>query len=144
MIQDKLQGTKTELLDFQNPSKEKFEEQRKKLESSKTQVEGYTDEKVNLKRQMQEIRASSGTGLINLKNSTRSLELSTYFDNTAKRQEQPHKRTQQSMRNCENNSLKEQQSQQRQSSNISSSTQQQQSNSRYLHCVVVIYCHLKT
>ena len=132
MIQDKLQGTKTELLDFQNPSKEKFEEQRKKLESSKTQVEGYTDEKVNLKRQMQEIRASSGTGLINLKNSTRSLELSTYFDNTAKRQEQPHNRTHQSMWKRENNSLRDQQSQQHQSSSISNSssnTQKYQSSS---------------
>ena len=48
-LQDKLQGTKTELLDFQNPSKEKFEEQRKVLESSKSKMEGYTDEKVNLK-----------------------------------------------------------------------------------------------
>ena len=54
-LQDKLQGSKTSLLDNQDPSKEKFEEQRKDLESSKTKMEGCTDENVNVKRQMQEM-----------------------------------------------------------------------------------------
>jgi hypothetical protein len=78
-LKDKLQGTTTVLLDFQNPSKEKFEER----------------------------WVSSGTGLINLENSTRCLELRSNFDNTAKRQEKPHNRKQQSRRNRENNYLKE-------------------------------------
>ena len=73
-LQDKLQGAKTALLDCQSPIKEKFEEQRKELESSKTTMSGYTNEKVNVKRQIQEMRVSSGTGLINLENSTRCLE----------------------------------------------------------------------
>jgi hypothetical protein len=73
-------------------------------------MEGCTDENVNVKREMQEMRVSSGTGLINLENSTRCLELSSNVDNMAKRQERPHNRPQQSMRNRENNSLKEQKS----------------------------------
>ena len=116
-------------MDFQNPGKEKFEDPRKELESSKTKMTGYTNEKVNVKRQIQEIRVSSGTGLINLENSTRCLD---YFDNTAKRQEQPHNRTHQSMWKRENNSLRDQQSQQHQSSSISNSssnTQKYQSSS---------------
>ncbi len=48
------------LLNFQ---KGKFEEQQKKLYSYKTKIEEYKDEKVNLNRQMQEMRVSSGTGL---------------------------------------------------------------------------------
>ena len=94
-------------MDFQNPGKEKFEDPRKELESSKTKMTGYTNEKVNVKRQIQEMRVSSGTGLINLENSTRCLELRSNFDNTAKRQEKPHNRTQESRRNRENNYLKE-------------------------------------
>ena len=45
VLQAKLQETKTALLDLQNPSKEKFEEQRKELELHKTKMKGYTDEK---------------------------------------------------------------------------------------------------
>ena len=59
------------LLNFQ---KEKFEEQQKKLDSYKTKMEEYEDEKENLTGQIQEMRVSSGTGLINLENSTRCLE----------------------------------------------------------------------
>ena len=39
----------------------KYEEQRKELESSKTNMEGCTEENVNVKREIQEIRVSSGT-----------------------------------------------------------------------------------
>ena len=66
-----------ELLNFQ---KEKFEEQQKKLYSYKTKIQEYKDEKVNLNRQMQEMRVSSGTGLFHLENSTRCLQLRSNFD----------------------------------------------------------------
>lgn len=97
-------------MDFQKRRREKYEEQRKELESSKTKMEGCTDENVNVKREIQEMRVSSGTGLINLENSSGCLELNSNFDNMSKRQERPHNRPQQSVRNRENNSLKEQQS----------------------------------
>ncbi len=93
-------------MDFQKRRREKYEEQRKELESSKTKMEGFTDENVNVTREMQEMRVSSGTGLINLENSTRCLELSSNFDNMSKRQERPHNRSQQSMWNRENNSIR--------------------------------------
>ena len=48
-LKDKLQGAKTTLLDFQNRSREKFEEQQQELESSKTKMEEYKDETVILK-----------------------------------------------------------------------------------------------
>jgi hypothetical protein len=46
-LKDKLQGSKTTLLNFH---KEKLKEQRKEFESYKTKMEEYKDEKVNLKR----------------------------------------------------------------------------------------------
>jgi hypothetical protein len=91
--EDKLQGAKMVLLNFQ---KEKFEEQQKELDSYKTKME-YEDEKENLNRQMQEMRVSSGTGLLDLENSTRCLQLGSDFDTSANRQQQPHTRTQQRM-----------------------------------------------
>ena len=48
-LQDNLQGATTALLDFQNRSREKFEEQQQELESSKTKMEEYKDETVILK-----------------------------------------------------------------------------------------------
>ena len=48
-LKDKLQGAKTALLDFQNRSREKFEEQQQELESYKTKMEEYKDETVILK-----------------------------------------------------------------------------------------------
>ena len=80
------------------------------MESSKAKMEGCTDENVNVKREMQEMRVSSGVGIINLENSSGCLELNSNFDKMTKRQERPHNRPQQSMWNRENNSLKEQQS----------------------------------
>jgi hypothetical protein len=77
VLQAKLQGAKTALFNFH---KEKFEEQQKELDSYKTKREEYKDEKVNLKRQMQEMRASCGTGLLDVKNSTRCLQLSSDFN----------------------------------------------------------------
>ncbi len=53
----------------------------------KTKMEEYKDEKVNLKRQMQEMQVSSGTGLLDLENSTRCRQLSSDFDTSVKRQE---------------------------------------------------------
>ena len=58
-LQDKLQGTKTALLDYQSCCRAKFEEQQKELESYKTKMEEYKDETVSLKRQIQEMRVSS-------------------------------------------------------------------------------------
>ncbi len=55
----------------------------------------------------QEIRVSYGTGLLDLKHSTRCLQLSSDFDTSAQQQQQPHTRTQQSMQNHHNNSRKE-------------------------------------
>ncbi len=49
-----------------------FEEQQKELDSYKTKMEEYEDEKENLNRQMQEMRVSSGTGLLDLEHSTRT------------------------------------------------------------------------
>ena len=86
-LQDNLQGAGTALLAFQKRRREKFEEQRKELKSSKTKMEGCTDENVIVKREMQEMRVSSGTGLLNLETFTRCLEVSSNFDNVAKRQE---------------------------------------------------------
>ena len=40
-LKDKLQGAKTTLLDFQNRSREKFEEQQQELESYKSKMEDY-------------------------------------------------------------------------------------------------------
>ena len=45
-------------MDFQKRRREKYEEQRKELESSKTKMEGFTDENVNVTREMQEMRVS--------------------------------------------------------------------------------------
>jgi chromosome segregation ATPase len=88
-LKDKLQESRTTLLDFQNRSKEKFDEQQQELESYKTKMEEYKDETVSLKRQMQEMRVSSGR-LLDLKNSTRCLQLRTNFHNSGEGQEQPH------------------------------------------------------
>jgi hypothetical protein len=55
----------------------------------------------------QEMRVSYGTGLLDLKHSTRCLQLSSDFDTSAQRQQQPHTRTQQSMQNRHNSSRKE-------------------------------------
>ena len=71
-----------ELLNFQ---KEKFEEQQKELDSYKTKMEEYEDEKENLNGQIQEMRVSSGTGLLDLENSTRCLQLGSDFDTSTKR-----------------------------------------------------------
>ncbi len=71
-----------ELLNFQ---KEKFEEQQKELDSYKTKMEEYEDEKENLTGQIQEMRVSSGTGLLDLENSTRCLQLGSDFDTSTKR-----------------------------------------------------------
>jgi hypothetical protein len=49
----------------------------------KTKMEEYKDEKVNLKRQMQETQVSSGTELLDLENSTRCRQLSSDFDTSA-------------------------------------------------------------
>jgi hypothetical protein len=65
VLQAKLQGAKTALFNFHI---EKFDEQQKELDSYKTKREEYKNEKVNLKRQMQEMRASCGTGLLDVKN----------------------------------------------------------------------------
>ena len=60
----------------------------------------------------QEMRVSYGTGLLDLKHSTRCLQLSSDFDTSAQRQQQPHTRTQQSMQNRHNSSRKEESEQQ--------------------------------
>ena len=112
-LQDKLQETRTTLMDFQNRNKEKFEEQEQKLKSYKTKVEEYKEETVSLKRQMQEMRVSSGR-LLDLNNSTRCLQLRTDFDNSAKGQEQAHTSSRQSMQHRQNNSRKEEWSEQQQ------------------------------
>ena len=75
-------------------------------------MEEYKDEKAILKRQMQEMKVSSGTGLLDLEHSTRCRQLRFDFDTSAKRQERPHTRTQQSMQNRHNNSRKEESEQQ--------------------------------
>jgi hypothetical protein len=111
VLQAKLQGAKTALFNFHI---EKFEEQQKELDSYKTKREEYKNEKVNLKRQMQEMRASCGTGLLDVKNSTQCLQLSSDFNTSAKRQQQPHTRTQQSMQHRQNSSWKEEDSEQQQ------------------------------
>ena len=67
-----------------------------------------------MKRQMQEMRASCGTGLLDVKNSTQCLQLSSDFNTSAKRQQQPHTRTQQSMQHRQNSSWKEEDSEQQQ------------------------------
>jgi hypothetical protein len=82
VVKNKLQGAKMELLNFQ---KEKFEEQQKELDSYKTKMEEYEDEKENLTGQIQEMRVSSGTGLLDLENSTRCLQLGSDFDTSTKR-----------------------------------------------------------
>ena len=51
--------------------------------SSDFKREEYKDEKVNLKRQMQEMQVSSGTGLLDLENSTRCRQSSSNFDTSA-------------------------------------------------------------
>jgi len=109
VLQAKLQGAKTALFNFHI---EKFEEQQKELDSYKTKREEYKDEKVNLKRQMQEMRASCGTGLLDVKNSTRCLQLSSDFHTSAKRQQQPH--TGQSMQHRQNSSWNEEDREQQQ------------------------------
>jgi hypothetical protein len=55
----------------------------------------------------QEMRVSYGAGLLDLKHSTRCLQLSSEIDTSAQRQQQPHTRTQQSMQNRHNSSRKE-------------------------------------
>jgi hypothetical protein len=64
-----------------------------------TKMEKYKDEKVILKRQMQDMQLSSGTGLLDLQHSTRCRQLRSDFDTSSKRHERPHTRTQQSMQN---------------------------------------------
>ena len=83
----------------------------------KTKKEEYKDEKVILKRQMQEMQVSSGTGLLDLAHSTRCRQLRSVFDTSAKRQERPHTRTQQSMQNRQNSSRMEEESEQEQGAN---------------------------
>jgi hypothetical protein len=77
-LQSKLQGAKTALFNFHI---EKFEEQQKELDSYKTKREEYKDEKVSLKSTM-----NCGTGLLDVKNCTRCLQLSSDFDTSAQRQ----------------------------------------------------------
>ncbi len=60
----------------------------------------------------QEMRFSYGTGLLDLKHSTRCLQLRSDFDTSTQRQQQPHTRTQQSMQSRHNSSRKEQSEQQ--------------------------------
>ncbi len=55
----------------------------------------------------QEMRVPCGTGLLDLKHSTRCLQLSSDFDTSAQRQHQPHTRTQRSMHHRQNSSGKE-------------------------------------
>jgi hypothetical protein len=62
----------------------------------------------------QEMRVSCGTGLLDLKHSTRCLQLSSDFDTSVQRQQQPHTRTQQSMKHRQNRSGKEEDSDQEQ------------------------------
>jgi hypothetical protein len=70
-----------------------------------------------LKGQMQEFQVSSGTGLLDLEHSTRCRQLRSDFDTSAKRQERPHTRTQQSMQNRQNSSRMEEESEQEQDAN---------------------------
>jgi hypothetical protein len=60
----------------------------------------------------QEMRVSYGTGLLDLKHSTRCLQLSSEIDTSAQRQQKPDTRTQQSMQNRHNSSRKEESEQQ--------------------------------
>jgi hypothetical protein len=83
----------------------------------KTKMEEYKDEKVILKRQMQEMQVSSGTGLLDLEHSTRCRQLRSDFDTSAIRQERPHTRTQQSMQNRQNSSRMDEESEQEQDAN---------------------------
>ena len=83
----------------------------------KTKMEEYKDEKVILKRQMQEMQVSSGTGLLDLEHSIRCRQLRSDFDTSAKRQERLHTRTQQSMQNRQNSSRMEEESEQEQDTN---------------------------
>ncbi len=75
----------------------------------KTKMEEYKDEK--------EMQVSSGTGLLDLEHSTRCRQLRSDFDTSAKRQERPHTRTQQSMRNRQNSSRMDEESEQEQDAN---------------------------
>jgi hypothetical protein len=83
----------------------------------KTKMEEYKDEKVILKRQMQEMQVSSGTGLLDLEHSTRCRQWRSDFDTSAKRHERTHTRTQQSMQNRQNSSRMEEESEQEQDGN---------------------------
>jgi hypothetical protein len=62
----------------------------------------------------QEIRCSSGTGLLDLKHSTRCLQLSSDFDTSDQQQQQPHTRTQRSMHHRQKSSGKEEDIEQQQ------------------------------
>jgi hypothetical protein len=83
----------------------------------KTKMEEYKDEKVILKRQMQDRQFSCGTGLLDLEQCTRCRQLRYDFDTSEKRHERPHTRTQQSMQNRQNSSRMEEESEQEQDGN---------------------------
>ncbi len=116
-LQDKLQGSKTELL---NVHKEKFEEQpwqrnwnRIRLRWKRIKMRRWTWRDKCRKCKL----LPPGTGLLDLENSTRCRQLSSDFYTSVKRQRRPHTRTQQSMQNRQNNSRKEEESEKEEDTN---------------------------